>query len=37
LYGDPTDSDVLKGAGIKRARILVVALPDSFTQKLISC
>jgi CPA2 family monovalent cation:H+ antiporter-2 len=35
LYGDPTDSDVLKGAGIKRARILVVALPDSFTQKLI--
>ncbi len=35
LYGDPTDSDVLKGAGIKRARILVVALPDGFTQKLI--
>lgn len=35
LYGDPTDSDVLKGAGIKRAKILVVALPDSFTQKII--
>ena len=35
LYGDPADSDVLIGAGIKRAKILVVALPDSFTQKII--
>jgi CPA2 family monovalent cation:H+ antiporter-2 len=35
LYGDPTDEDVLKGAGVKNARILVVALPDSFSQKII--
>lgn len=35
LYGDPTDIDVLKGAGIKNAKILVVALPDGFTQKVI--
>lgn len=35
LYGDPSDIDVLKSAGIKNAKILVVALPDSFTQKII--
>ncbi len=35
LYGDPTDIDVLKGAGIINAKILVVALPDSFSQKVI--
>jgi CPA2 family monovalent cation:H+ antiporter-2 len=35
LYGDPTDIEVLKGAGIKSARILVVGLPDSFSQKII--
>lgn len=35
LYGDPTDIDVLKSAGIKKARILVVALPDGFVQKVI--
>ena len=35
LYGDPTDTEVLKGAGIKNARVLVVGLPDSFSQKVI--
>lgn len=35
LYGDPTDIEVLKGAGIKNAKILVVSLPDSFSQKII--
>lgn len=35
LYGDPTDEDVLRSAGIKNAKILVVALPDSFTQKVL--
>lgn len=35
LYGDPTDEDVLRGAGIKTAKILVVALPDSYSQKVI--
>lgn len=35
LYGDPTDENVLRGAGIKYAKILVVALPDSFTQKVL--
>jgi len=35
LYGDPTDVDVLKSAGIKTAKILVVALPDSYSQKVI--
>lgn len=35
LYGDPTDIEVLKGAGIKNAKILVVGLPDSLSQKVI--
>lgn len=35
LFGDPTDPDVLKASGIERAKILVVAVPDSFTQKII--
>lgn len=35
LYGDPTDTDVLISSGIKKAKILVVALPDSFAQKVI--
>jgi CPA2 family monovalent cation:H+ antiporter-2 len=35
IYGDPTDIDVLKSAGIKDAKILVVALPDSNSQKII--
>lgn len=35
LYGDPTDIEVLKGAGIKNAKVLVVGLPDSFSQKVI--
>jgi len=35
LYGDPTDVDVLSMAGIKNARILVVALPDTMSQKII--
>lgn len=35
LYGDPTDEDVLRGAGIKKAKVVVIALPDSFAQKAI--
>lgn len=35
LYGDPSDIDVLNSAGIKRAKIIVIALPDSATQKAI--
>lgn len=35
LYGDPADEDVLKSAGIKRARIVVIAVPDSITQKIL--
>lgn len=35
LYGDPTDTDVLKSAGVENARIMVVALPDSNTQKAV--
>jgi CPA2 family monovalent cation:H+ antiporter-2 len=35
IYGDPTDIDVLESAGIKDAKILVVALPDSYSQKVI--
>lgn len=35
LYGDPTDIEILKSAGVKSAKILVVGLPDSFSQKVI--
>lgn len=35
IYADPADEDVLKSAGVKKAKILVVALPDSFSQKVI--
>lgn len=35
LYGDPTDNEVLRSGGIEKAKILVVAVPDSFTQKMI--
>lgn len=35
LYGDPTDNDILRAAGIERAKILVVAVPDSFSQKIL--
>lgn len=35
LYGDPSDADVLESAGIKKAKVLVVALPDSKAQKII--
>jgi len=35
IYGDPTDDDVLKSGFIKNARVLVVAVPDSFSQKRV--
>lgn len=35
LYGDPTDTDILRAAGIEKAKILVVAVPDSFSQKVL--
>lgn len=35
LYGDPSDDEVLKSAGIEKARILVVAIPEGFTQKVL--
>ncbi len=35
LYGDPTDTDILRAAGIEKAKILVVAVPDSFSQRIL--
>ncbi len=35
IYGDPTDSEVLESAYITSAKVLVVALPDTFSQKKI--
>lgn len=35
IYGDPTDPEVLTASFIERAKVLVVALPDTFSQKKI--
>lgn len=35
IYGDPTDVDIIKASFIDRAKVLVVAVPDSFSQKKI--
>lgn len=35
IYGDPTDEEVLGSAYITSAKVLVVALPDTFSQKKI--
>ncbi len=35
IYGDPTDVDILKAAFIDRAKSLVIAVPDGFSQKRI--
>ncbi len=35
IYGDPTDTEILKASFIEDAKVLVVAVPDSFSQKKI--
>lgn len=35
IYGDPTDKEVLANAFLDKAKVLVVAVPDSFSQKRI--
>ncbi|HCE31500.1 MAG: hypothetical protein A3C27_00830 [Candidatus Levybacteria bacterium RIFCSPHIGHO2_02_FULL_39_36] len=35
IYGDPTDVDILKAAFIETAKALVIAVPDTFSQKRI--
>ncbi len=35
IYGDPTDQEILKAAFIESARALVIAVPDTFSQKRI--
>lgn len=35
VYGDPADIDVLRQAGVKDARAVVVAIPDFYTQQLV--
>lgn len=35
IYGDPTDKEVLENAMVQNAKVLVVAVPDSFSQKRI--
>jgi CPA2 family monovalent cation:H+ antiporter-2 len=33
IYGDPTEPEVLEAAGIKEAKILVLAIPDRVAQE----
>lgn len=35
IYGDPSDIDILKAAYIETAKVLVLAVPDTFSQKRI--
>ncbi|OGH17012.1 MAG: hypothetical protein A3C30_02050 [Candidatus Levybacteria bacterium RIFCSPHIGHO2_02_FULL_40_18] len=35
IYGDPTDREILEATFIKDARVLVIAVPDGFSQKQI--
>lgn len=35
IYGDPTDEDILKATFLQNAKALVIAVPDSFSQKRI--
>lgn len=35
IYGDPTDREILAATFIKDARVLVIAVPDGFSQKQI--
>ena len=35
LYGDPADIDVLEYAQVKKAKVLVMAIPDQATQEII--
>lgn len=35
IYGDPTDDQVLRGAFIDKAKVLVLAVPDKLSQKKI--
>lgn len=35
IYGDPTDLEILKASFVENAKILVVAVPDTFSQKRI--
>lgn len=35
IYGDPTDKEILQATFISEARVLVIAVPDGFSQKQI--
>ena len=35
IYGDPTDEEILAATGIDAAKVLVIAIPDTFSQKKI--
>lgn len=35
VYGDPADIDVLKKAGVREARAIVIAIPDSLSKRLV--
>lgn len=35
IYGDPTDREILEATFVKDARVLVIAVPDGFSQKQI--
>lgn len=35
IFGDPVDIDVLAFAGVDKAKLLIITIPDSFTQKMI--
>ena len=35
IFGDPVDIDVLAFAGVNKAKLLIITIPDSFSQKII--
>lgn len=35
VYGDPSEREVLEAAGISEARVLVIAVPDRYSQEMI--
>ena len=35
IYGDPSEREVLEAAGVARAKALVIAVPDRYSQEMI--
>lgn len=35
IYGDPTEKEILEVAGIKKAKAIIIAIPERFTQEAV--